>query len=134
MRSLPHPRAPSFDWLSIFAYAFAVFAVFLTFHRSLSLFLSRVLRDTTPRFVRRSVGWSHVTFFYDFYLWTSLLLPKWSSDLKYGPCSPARDFGSRVYGLVDINSHVHATLILAMANGPSILQSACSSYLALWPN
>ena len=22
-------------------------------------------------------------FFYDFYFWTSLLLPKWSSDLKY---------------------------------------------------
>ena len=31
---------------------------------------------------------------------TSLLLPKWSSDLKYGPCPPARDFGSRVSGLV----------------------------------
>lgn len=32
---------------------------------------------------------------------TSLLLPKWSSDLKYGPCPPARDFGSRVSGLVN---------------------------------
>ena len=33
---------------------------------------------------------------------TSLLLPKWSGDLKYGPCPPARDFGSRVSGLVPI--------------------------------
>ena len=39
-------------------------------------------------------------FFYDFISLTSLLLPKWSSDLKYGPCPPARDFGSRVSGLV----------------------------------
>ena len=31
---------------------------------------------------------------------TSLLLPNWSSDLKYGPCPPARDLGSRVFGLV----------------------------------
>ena len=51
-----------------------------------------------------SVGWlvgrSHFTFFYDFISWTSLLLPTLSSDLKYGPCPPARDFGSRVSGLV----------------------------------
>ena len=51
--------------------------------------------------VGRSVGRS-VTFY--FFLWfyslTSLLLPKWSSDLKYGPCPPARDFGSRVSSLV----------------------------------
>ena len=52
-----------------------------------------------------SVGWlvgPSVTFyfFYVFTFLTSLLLPKWSSDLKYGPCPPARDFGSRVSGLV----------------------------------
>ena len=49
-----------------------------------------------------SVGW-FVTlyfFFYDFYFWTSLLWLIWSSDFKYGPCPPARDFGSRVSGLV----------------------------------
>ena len=57
------------------------------------LFQSRA-RDSTPRFVRRSL------LFYDFYFWTSLLMPNWSSDLKYGPCPPARDFGSRVSGLV----------------------------------
>ena len=33
-----------------------------------------------------------------FFFWflrslASLLLPKWSSDLKYGPCPPARDWG-----------------------------------------
>ena len=50
--------------------------------------------------VGRLVGWSHFTFFYDFISLTSLLLPKWSGDLKYGPCPPARDFGSRVSGLV----------------------------------
>ena len=55
--------------------------------------------------VGRSVGWSvgwSVTlyFFYDFISLTSLLLPKWSGNLKYGPCPPTRDFGSRVSGLV----------------------------------
>ena len=56
---------------------------------------SRVLRDSTPRFVRPSVGWSvgrfvgpHFTFFIRFTFLTSPLLPKWSSDLKYGPCPP----------------------------------------------
>ena len=52
-------------------------------------------RDSTTRFVRRSVGRSvgrsRFTLFYDF---------SDSSDLKYGPCPPARDFGSRVSGLV----------------------------------
>ena len=55
--------------------------------------------------VHPSVGWLvgrlvTLYFFYDFYFRTSLLLPKWSNDLKYGPCPPARDFGSRVSGLV----------------------------------
>merc|ERR1712121_164927 len=50
--------------------------------------------------VCRSVTFYFFYFFYDYYFWTSLLLPKWSSDLKYGPCPPARDFGSRVSGLV----------------------------------
>ena len=49
--------------------------------------------------VGRLVGQSRFTFIYDFISLTSLLLPKWSIDLKYGPCPPA-DFGSRVSGLV----------------------------------
>ena len=63
---------------------------------------SRVLRDSTPRFVRRSVGrlvgrsvGPHFTFFICFTFLTSPLLPKWSSDLKYGPCPPARPLPTR---------------------------------------
>ena len=56
--------------------------------------------------VGRSVGpnvqTSHFTFFFYFISLTSLLLPKWSGDLKYGPCPPARDFGSCVSGLVSV--------------------------------
>ena len=54
---------------------------------------SRVLRDSTPRYVRPSVG-PHFTFFMFLRSLDSLLLP------KYGPCPPARDWGSRVSGLV----------------------------------
>ena len=62
-----------------------------------------------------SVGWLvTLYFFYDFYFWTSLLLPKWSSDLKYGPCPPARDFGSRVSGLVFVQSKF---FLLSAPNG-----------------
>ena len=50
--------------------------------------------------VGRSVGQSLFTFFYDFISLTSLPLPRWSGDLKYGPCLPARDFGNRVSSLV----------------------------------
>ena len=57
--------------------------------------------------VGRLVRWlvSHTFLFFYFYFWTSLLLPKWSSDFKYGPCPPARDFGSRVSGLVPLMTH-----------------------------
>ena len=76
---------------------------------------SRVQRDSTPRFVRPSVGrlvglsvGRSVTFyfFYVYYFLTLLLLPKCSSDLKYSPCPPARDWSSRVSGLV----YLHACL------------------------
>ena len=69
-----------------------------------------VLHNFLPRYVRRSVGWSvsrlgrlvgHNLLFFTFLQSSaSLLLPKRSSDLKYGPCPPARDWGSRVSGLV----------------------------------
>ena len=63
-------------------------------------FMSKLLY--TPLWsVRPSVGWS-VTLNFFFYSWTSLLLPKWSGDLKYGPCPPARDLGSRVSGLFSL--------------------------------
>ena len=50
--------------------------------------------------VRPLVCRSHFSFFYESYSLTSLLQPKWSSDLKYGPCPPASNFGIRVSGLV----------------------------------
>ena len=69
------------------------------------MIFSRVHATLQPALsVRLSVGWSigrsRFTFFYDFISLTPLLLPKWSSDLKYDPFLPARDFGSRVSGLV----------------------------------
>ena len=52
--------------------------------------------------VRPSVGPSvrHTTFLALMGFLTLLLLPKCSVDLNYGPCPPARDWGSRVSGLV----------------------------------
>ena len=78
--------------------------------RSSSLF-SRVLRDSMTRYVGRLVCLSvgrfvgrsvPVSFFQ--HLWAVfalLLLPNHLNNLFYNcPCPPARDFGSRVYGLV----------------------------------
>ena len=67
--------------------------------------LSRMLLDSTPHFVRLSIRplvgpLVTLYFFYDFYFFSSLLLPKWCIDLNNGPCPPARDCGSRVSGLV----------------------------------
>ena len=74
--------------------------------------------------VGRSVGWSvgrSVTlyFFYDFISLTSLLLPKWPGDLKYGPWPPARDFDSRVSSLV----FIHLTLRIKLANAPNVVNN-----------
>ena len=64
---------------------------------------SRVLRDSTPSFVglsvRPSVRPSNFTFSALMGFLALLLLPKCSADLNYGPCPPARDWGSRVSGL-----------------------------------
>ena len=74
-------------------------------------------------FVRRLV--SHTLLFYEFLFWTSLLQPKWSSDLKYGPCSPARNLGSRVSGLVLVVCYVtlHPALLVRPSVCPSVRQS-----------
>ena len=53
--------------------------------------------------VRWSVRLSHFTFLFFLRSLASLLLPKWWSDLKYSSCPPARDWGSRVSGLVLTN-------------------------------
>ena len=64
--------------------------------------------DSTTRFVCLFVRWlvgclvgRSVTFyfFYDFISLTPLLMPKWFSNLKHGPCPPIRDFGSSVSAL-----------------------------------
>ena len=47
-----------------------------------------------------SVGWLVIFyFFYEFFM-EPLLLPKWTSDLKYGSCPPSHHFSSSVSGLV----------------------------------
>ena len=70
--------------------------------------------------VGRSVGLSVTLYFFCDFFWTSLLLLKWSSDLKYGPSPPARDFGSRVSGLVSINnSNYHMKFFVVPINVPS---------------
>ena len=68
---------------------------------------SRVLRDFMTRYVgrsvRRSIGPSiRVSFFRRLRaVFALLLLPNCLNSLFYHcPCPPARDFGSRVYGLV----------------------------------
>ena len=73
---------------------------------SVCLFLfSRVHATLHPalsvrRSVRLSVSPSHFTFLGFLRSLASLLLPKSCIDLNYGPCPPARDWGSRVSGLV----------------------------------
>ena len=78
---------------------------------------SRVLRDSTPRFVRpsvgrlvgRSVGRSvgpHFTFLFVLLFWphrscpNGLVTSNTAPAHPHGSCPPARDFGSRVSGLV----------------------------------
>merc|ERR1712148_158008 len=61
-----------------------------------------VRRSVGPS-VRRSVGPSHFTFSAFMGFLAIPLLPKCSTDLEYGPCPPARDWGSRVSGLVFIS-------------------------------
>ena len=84
------------------------FVLLIFFSCFFFLFFSRVLRDSTPRFVGPSVSPSvhpsHFTFSAFFSFLALLLLPKCSGDLKYGPCPPARDWGSRVSGLVFITA------------------------------
>ena len=73
-----------------------------------------MLRDSTPCFVSpsvgqlvsRLVGWlvgqlvglsvRQMLLFYVYDIFISLILPKWTSDLKYGPCPPARNWGGHV--------------------------------------
>ena len=92
-----HPAGLSkgVSWLQ----EWSIFTIFSRVHATLQPALS--ISRLVSWWVGWSVGWSvTLYFFYDFISFISLLLPKWSGDLKYGPCPPARDFGSRVSGLV----------------------------------
>ena len=81
----------------------------------LCIVFCRVLRDSTPRFVGPSVGPSHFTFLALLGVLALLLLPKCSTDLNYGPCPPARDWGSRVSGLVlSASSHFYKSSCLSV--------------------
>ena len=91
----PKKRKNEKENIRAFLAAFVTDSLFSRVHATLQPALS------VGRSVGLSVGPSHFTFFYDFISLTSLLLPKWSGDLKYGPCPPARDFGSHVSGLVE---------------------------------
>ena len=83
------------------------------------LFIFRRLNATKIRFVRLSIcpsicplsGWSvcwlvglSIVFYFsdDFISLTLLLLPKWSSDLQYGPCPPPPNLESRESGPVHV--------------------------------
>ena len=61
--------------------------------------VSRSVRRSIRRSIRRSV-----TLYFSALMGflALLLLPKCSTDLEYGPCPPARDWGSRVSGLIFI--------------------------------
>ena len=61
---------------------------------------SPVLCDSTSHFVGLSVSPSHSTFSAFMGFLADPLLSKCSTDLKQGPCPPARNWGSRVSGLV----------------------------------
>ena len=79
----------------------------------LVLVFSRVLRDSMTRYVGRSVGRSvgpSALAFFGVY----------GRFLRYCSCPPARDFGSRVYGLVSCG---HETLKEALSVSWSIRQS-----------
>ena len=52
------------------------------------------------------VGPSHLTFLIFLLFLASLLLSKWSSDLKYSPCPPTCDWGSRVSDLVFLSKEL----------------------------
>ena len=87
---------------------------------------------STPRFVgllvHWSVGWSvnpsNFTFSVFLLSLASTLLPKWLSDLEYGPCPPARDWGSRVSGLV---------FCRPVISGFPLLSVKCLGLPSIWP-
>ena len=104
--------------------AFRLLSYYIKSERG-SLVCSRMARDSTPRFVGPSirpsvhssvrlpvhpyVRPSHFTFLALMGVLALLLLLKCSIDLNYGPCPPARDWGSRVSGLVRSSFYLPAS-------------------------
>ena len=78
---------------------------FRTFEPRATRLYAPLCRSVGPS-VRRSVGPSHFTFSRFLRFSALLLLPKSSGDLNYGPCPRARDWGSRVSGLVKSTHHL----------------------------
>ena len=104
----------------------------------------RVLRDSTPRFVgcwsvcqsvRWSIGPSHFTFFGFLQSLASLLLPKWSSDHKYGPCPPARHWVAVYPALFShILSRVHTGQLVGWLVGRLVSWSHFTFFMILFFN
>ena len=67
--------------------------------------------------VRPSVRPSHFTFLASLSFLALQLLPKCSADLKYGPCPSARDWVSRVTGLVKLRA--------VLGSGPEGVDDLC---------
>ena len=103
-------RSSKLSKISTFFKRFSFYALFLSLNspwsKAILLFKPRATRLYTPLCLSvRHTLLFFINFIY-FIFWTSLLLPKWSGDLKYGPCPPARDWGSRVSGLVFLYSNI----------------------------
>ena len=104
---------PYIDFYShaIQQYTLLCWSVGLFFFKSRAMRLYTMLCQSVPRsvprsvcpLVRWSVGPSHFTFLGFLRFFTSLLLPKWSSEVNYHPWPPARNWGSRVSVLVWIS-------------------------------
>ena len=84
-----------------------------------------LVRWSVGPLVHPSVRPSHFTFLEFLRSLASLLLPKWWSDLKYGPCPPARDWDSRVSGLVWV------TVTKEILQGLTISYQIMSQYKSL---
>ena len=80
----------------------AIVECYATLHPALSV------HPSVSPCVGPSVGPSVTLYFFVFFLLSlaSLLLSKWSSDLKYSPCPPTCDWGSRVSDLVFLSKEL----------------------------